>query len=526
MRFPQFWRFRIICFIAAFNGITFQLASFKILHLLLGNSLYSATVNLAVYLLGLNFGIRWGARFSQGGKRLHASVLSSLLFGSYLTLVCFNYDQTFYFLDRIFTVFPPGSRAFSMTVIATLFLAIPAVANGLLFNLIYQFFDENAATRGLAFSRFMSIDTAASVIGALAVGFWAIPILGLDSTLLLVSGLAVVVALLLDLKLTLRWSPVLVVAVLPLFFHQSDKTRLITEVPKSLLSAEDFLNETGPLGSPAELKALLSEESPYGLVSVFEGGNGNVGMYLNRRPLCFYAKDPKELSQLSETRIAQDALSALKGRIKGLGHMADIGLGCGVTLSTLLHSFITKQLDVIEINPVVKKGNAFFEPLLGYDLRDDRIRFTLADAFHFFREKSWKTPYHLIVMDVEEPTITYSTPLYTLEFFKTIQDALVKDGIFAIWNYMSGSEAYQAIVYKTLQQIFAYVYVKFYPGTMTSSSSFFASQKPINPGFLGMTDSDLTTSYRLKAMDVEVNSLKSMSLLKEWRRSQPMLEWR
>jgi spermidine synthase len=523
-------RWLLICFLAAFNGIAFQLSCFKALHLFLGNSTYSATVSLATYFSGILLGLYIYRRFHRSPTPSTAFVLGAgLVFSLYLGVVCFNYDLSFNLLYRGLALLHAERSFFGRIVFATLFLAVPTAANGTLYPLLYRFYSTHVAPGEEAFSRFFVIDTVAAIVAATAVGFVALPLFGLDWTLFAVALSALGAALLAHPPGAARALALAAVALtvsIEAHLHSSASERVQAVqnlIPSdSIIQANRFLDPNG-----GQIRTLFGRESPFGFVSVLEAPNGTRGMVLNRRLLC--VATGRDARQVSESLIADDAGHALVGRGPGPRRLANIGLGCGGTLSTMLATPNAERVDVIEINPIVEVASHLFESLLGYQLSDGRIHLTLMDAFDYFRDAPER--YDAVVMDVEEPSITYSTALYTSEFFASVKKHLTPGAIFAIWNYptTTPTDAYQAIVYQTLQLHFPYVYAKLYVDKAQDYHSIaiglFASSEPLKPEDLRLADSDLSISYQLRAAHVEPNTLRNMSLLKEWRKKGGDLVW-
>jgi len=62
-------------------------------------------------------------------------------------------------------------------------------------------------------------------------------------------------------------------------------------------------------------------------------------------------------------------------------------------------------------------------------------------------------------MDIEHPSVIYSSNLYTLEFYKLVKNALNNNGIFTQWSYRPIPAA-QVINYNTMKIVFHDVFPK------------------------------------------------------------------
>jgi len=117
------------------------------------------------------------------------------------------------------------------------------------------------------------------------------------------------------------------------------------------------------------------------------------------------------------------------------------GLGMGFTLQQVLKNPEVKQVDVIEIEPQIKKwNNQFFSKQNGQALNDPRTRVIITDIIDYFKHPL-RDDYDLIIIDIDNgpgntihPDNTY---LYCVEMLKIIAELLQSrkpKGLVGIWS--------------------------------------------------------------------------------------------
>jgi hypothetical protein len=112
-------------------------------------------------------------------------------------------------------------------------------------------------------------------------------------------------------------------------------------------------------------------------------------------------------------------------------------------------------LEIAEINPVVvDMARAHFRAANRGVLDDPKTTLFVQDGAELIR----RTPrlYDAVVIDVEEPTVLHSSPLYTLEYFEIIRKKLTPGGVLALW-VIGAEPEYGKVVWNTLSAAFPHV---------------------------------------------------------------------
>jgi spermidine synthase len=107
-----------------------------------------------------------------------------------------------------------------------------------------------------------------------------------------------------------------------------------------------------------------------------------------------------------------------------------IGLGSGVTGGAVtLHP--VHQVDIIEIEPAVFQGAAFFSRENREVLKNPRVRLTVADGRNFLLAS--ETRYDVVISEPSNPWMRGIGNLFSLEFYELVARRLAPKGIVCQW---------------------------------------------------------------------------------------------
>ena len=124
-----------------------------------------------------------------------------------------------------------------------------------------------------------------------------------------------------------------------------------------------------------------------------------------------------------------------------------------------------------------KGTSQFFTKENGDVLNSSKTTLFVKDGAELIRNT--QTKYNAIVIDIEEVSVIYSSPLYTKEYFALSKNKMSSDGVLALWAHRGGNE-FEKIIYNTLKSVFNNVSVAMINGFYT----FYASNsKTIMPDF-------------------------------------------
>jgi len=433
-------------------ALIYEVVSSKFFSYFFGLDTYSVSTMLSAFLLGIALGSFLMSRFVDkiNNKRKLFATLQFLI-GAYALIFLVNLNQ-FPILLSFFYRFS-GSNIFLITLskflTGLLYLLFPTILLGACFPLAGSLFIKKVGTDvGILYS----LDTLGAILGASLAGFILMPIIGLRLTSLTAALLNFGSAFLIlekNFKNLIIFGTGCLVFLFLFFKFQISISPTIYLVPSQ--------PEQNSISKDQEIsfkrKIVFEKDTPYGVVSIIEeiyDHNEKKLLAINGRTQCgvgTFFPFP------SERAISHLALANFERPIRVL----NIGFGCGFTLDAILKHSNTEIVDVVEINPVVvEAARKYFSEDNHYALTDKRTNLIIDDAAHFLMTTDKK--YDAIIVDVERPGISHSSPLYTVEYFQIIRERLTDKGVFALWAYFT-DYSYLRDLYYSIKEAFPFVYL-------------------------------------------------------------------
>jgi len=494
---------KLIAIAIAFSGaaaLIYELVVSEVLYFYFSSSTYSVATVLSVFLLGLGIGSWSITKFLKKIKRkaiIFATFQIIIAFYAFLVLANFSIVPKLLYL---FNALNHSNNLFFDNIgkflSGTIFLFLPTFLFGASFPLAASMVIKKIKEAGVNVGYLYSWDLFGSVAGAIMSGFLLIPFFGLKIAI----GGAIAFNFL-SAFMVLRGKRKRVTLVLLFFFLFSFFLiiNLGHDIKLESIDENNIATEDNTI--------LFQKPSPYGLITVKTGFNYLRFLSINNRIQCGITETEDDLS---ERAVADIALSLLTSEKESDDfEILNIGLGCGLTLNSLLRSTRVKSIDVVEINPVMPEATKFFSSENQNAIDDSRVNLIIQDGFQFITEN--EKQYDAIVIDIENPKIAYSSPLYTLEFFEVANQRLNESGVLALWGY-AGSYEYQKILFSTLKGAFQYVY----PISTESTKGimlFFASPDKLKMANEIMTSEDqLLLNRLLSEQDVVLNTINNRVL--------------
>ncbi|MBK8576103.1 MAG: fused MFS/spermidine synthase [Elusimicrobia bacterium] len=194
-----------VFFATGFTSLAFQILWTKGLALFVDNTVYSYSAMLATFLAGLGVGGFVWARFLKWEDHLlfRLAVLQWAI-GAYgaMTLFIFHGLARFHFADNLFRTAGDNVLAFSLPYFATTIpvLFIPTFLMGLSFPLIVKILVQDLRVLGARLGQAYAVNTVGAIAGSLLAGFFLLPLMGIQKSILLVSTINVGIGAFLVLK--------------------------------------------------------------------------------------------------------------------------------------------------------------------------------------------------------------------------------------------------------------------------------------------------------------------------------------
>lgn len=452
-------RILIVYGVSAFAAMVSEIGWMRALVLSIGSSTYAQTIVLGVYIAGLGIGSAVASR-AQGPRAFGALqlLLAAVCFG---TLHLLGHQPAFFgrlFQDRVTSL---GS--FSLVALAASAVALlpPSILIGACFSVAVRWLGENLSPHRSA-GLLLAVATTASTAGALLASFVAIPMTGVQGSLILPIFLHAVVgsAVLSYLGGRRRiWPSLAAAALLALLYFRPPWDVLTVQSGPYIYGAEHA-------GKEDPRKVLFAKDDRVASVAVFELPDGN-------RVLRIDGKTDASLSQIDLVTQLLTAHLPLAAHEKP-ERIALVGLGSGMTLASCL-KYEPKEVHCIEISPAVVKASKFFDGETGGPLADPRVTLHVADARSVIRTIDGK--FDVILNEPSNLWIAGMAGLFTEEFYRTCAEHLAERGLMGQWLHAYGvtDETFRDAV-ATFRKVFPYLTV--WEMWVSGDYLFIGSQQP------------------------------------------------
>ncbi len=459
--------------ISGMVSLACQIAWSRLAATLLGSSVYSFTLVLATFLVGIAAGsaILVPVLARRPATWRMFAVLQWIAAAGILYASLRIADAPWSLLDAIAS---SQGRVGAMWLRESLILAgvmFPAcVCFGALFPLATRLSafpgDTPAHTAGRAYGW----NTLGTVTGSLATGFLLVQLIGTRATLLSAAGLAVLIgvaAWFLAPRPAARASTIpegapigrlaapaaaLASFVMAITFMPSwDRGLLAMGVFRPLMTSTAG-GSIDPAQARANLRERMSQEE---MIWSKEGRLATVTVHRARAD---HSTIALRVNGKTDASTGADMLTQLLAGQLPMFWAPDsartlvVGYGSGVTVwGALAHE--PKSLDVVEIEPAVLEADRFFQSVNGKPLQNPRTTAHIEDARAFVGNV--KKQYDVIISEPSNPWIAGVNDLFTVDYFEAVKKRLAPDGVFCQWTqYYEMSKSTLASILRSLHSVF------------------------------------------------------------------------
>jgi spermidine synthase len=420
-------------------SMVYEIAWTRVLAIVLGSSVYAFSVMLATFLTGISIGSFLLSKFaSKLRPGLFLFSLMQILTAGFVMLGLNRFDDMPFYFAKFYEM--TGGNIWLIESGKFLFCAIGAI-----FACFIHLYHRTQAFGG-EIGEAYGANTAGCIVGAVLTGFFIIPRIGIQHTLMAGAWTSAAVGAAAFLMRywgggTFRWKPVLAgtlasgFVLASAFAVQSWDTTLIT---------------SGAVVKPGMAKGYTKEQFMKAI---------------RERDMLFYKEGAG--STVNVARM-QDKLSlAVNGKVDAsdgfdaytqylLGHLpmfykSDaksvlvIGLGSASTVAAVA-SHPVERIDAVEIEEAVLKGAEFFKRTNRNVLRDPRVKVTINDGRNFLLVS--KRRYDVIISEPSNPWMAGVANLFSREHYQLMRNHLVSDGVVCQWlhAYSMSAEDLQMII--------------------------------------------------------------------------------
>ena len=420
---------------AAFTGLSsfiYELCWIRMLSMVLGAATHSFELMLSAFILGLALGGLWIRRRIDAIDNLLGWLAGlQLVMGACALASLALYAQAFPLMAWLFGALSRNAAGYGLFLAGShglaMFIMLPAtVCAGTTLPLI-----THALLRGGQGERSIGLvyaaNTLGAIVGVLLTVHLLLPLSGLRNAMVVGAAidLAVGVALLAAggarrPQLTTR-AAVLGAALLALsvaFVHLDPRQMAsgVYRYGRSSLSDDIEVVFHGD-GKTATIDLL---RFPSGKTSILTNGKPDAAI----NPIAAPSPSPDETTMV----IAGALPLALRPHARTA---ANIGMGSGLTSSTLLAAPTLERVDTIEIEAKMVEAARGFLPRVERTYRDPRSHIVIDDAKTYFSSRHAR--YDIIVSEPSNPWVSGVANLFSLEFYALIKRYLSDDGVLVQW---------------------------------------------------------------------------------------------
>ena len=419
-----------IC-ISGLSALGAEVVWTRLLSLLLGPTVYTFSIILAVFLTGLWAGSTAGSALAR--RVLHpriwlAACQLSLALAVGWTAYTLAHSLPYWPIDPWLSLDPWFN--FEIDLVRCVWAIFPAtVLWGASFPLALASAAEPGEDPGRLSGEVYAINTAGSIAGALLFSLVLIPTVGTRVSEELLIGLAVC------------GGAVAIASIRDLTLPAFRKVVAVSAAAGALgvalaLSVADVPWEVIAYGrrmAPTARANDLYRDFPTNILFRGEGINSSVLIAERAGQRHFYVSGKAEAS----TAPLDMRLERMMGHIPGLVHSSPhsvliVGFGAGVTAGSFVPYPDVEKITICELEPFIPPASTQYFGKENYNvLHDPRTQVVYDDARHFIFITSQK--FDLITTDPIHPWVKGTSTLYSKEYYGLVKDHLNNGGVVAQW---------------------------------------------------------------------------------------------
>ncbi|HXU61129.1 MAG TPA: fused MFS/spermidine synthase [Polyangia bacterium] len=461
------------------TAMTLQVLWTRALAMLLGSSIFSFTLILLAFLIGLGSG---AALFGRASQRTPHPVrwLAMLHLGTAVAV-----GVTYLFTDRmpyVFTWLLQSSSFAVDTILACQFvmacmILLPAtILMGGVFPLTMRIAAGGLDSVGRDVGHAYALNTVGAIVGSFLSGFVVLPKLGLQRGIYVAVAIdlalgAVLFAVAPELPARKRRAGVAAAVALAVIGLLLPRWNLVTFSSGffRMSVAREYISRKLRKHVWKDPKLVFYEDGVATTVTVDQWDAKTYSLKNNGK---VDASNDADMP----TQIMVGLLPLLFYDQPAPPKVALVGFGSGVTAGAITQ-YPIGSLEVVELEPAIYRASRFFENDNHKPLQNPKVTARVGDGRNFLTQR--KDKFDVIVSEPSNPWLTGVSNLFTREYFRDVKRRLAPNGIFCQWAQLYEMAPWNIkTIYGTVRDEFPYVYV-FAAEDLSSDTILVGSMRPL-----------------------------------------------
>lgn len=392
----RYWTISVgfLFFLSGFVILGNEIIWSRYLSLIVYNSVYTYTLTITVILIGIVVGSALTAKFFD------RTVRRPLIFGSVQMAIGITVLMALMLPSNFWSNVIDSTEITTLIWMVCIVLFLPAVLSGISFPLAIRMVVNEPSKAGSGVGIMTAINTVGGITGSLIVGFFLLPIFGLQKSVMIITAISLIIGFISWFFLEpsrpsiSKYAIVIIIFLVWLGIPYINKTKL----------PDDFLASQGNLIDFREgISSFVSvikrgEELQLAVDRAWQGSDRRGHQVMAAHVPMLLHPDPKNILV--------------------------IGLGAGQTPSRFL-MYDIKHLDCVEIEPeVVQLAKAYFPSDW---MKDPRTSFIVEDGRNYLTHI--KKKFDVISIEVGQVYRPGVAPFYTSDFYHRARLRLNENGI-------------------------------------------------------------------------------------------------
>ena len=459
----------VVFAVAGFTSLAYEFLWTRLLVFKLKTTIYAFTIMLTTFLSGIGLGSLLFPALQKGIKPYNywrlLGILEALI-GLYALISIIFFGHLEYGAASL-----PDNwtrQVLQQMLLSAAIMFFPTLLMGITFPVVSRLFSQHLTHIGNSVGSVYSSNTIGGIIGVLLTGFFIVPLLGTQKSIIAMALINLTLAAIL-----IYCDP---------FVEGRKKTWIqygltpgigVTALVILLLTPKDWLFQYYNIGEKfldSRAEILYAAEGPEGITTVHRYRNGDRVISTGS-------------INVAGTSTTLRTTQKLQAHIPMLLHphpkkVCQIGFGSGETARIVL-GYDVDKLDLAEISPgVLEASDKYFQDINDGVIHHEKFHPFIMDGANYLRLTREK--YDVIMNDSIWPYYAGNSGLYTQEHFLAGKDHLTEGGLMTSWLPLSMDLESFKILIKTFHSVFPHISIWLATTHYNKHALIVGSLKPIN----------------------------------------------